>query len=122
MKTLLLATLASLLFSATACADSTATAFPSQGITLSLVACDGTPPFTYQWQKDGVPIPGASGTVTANPTDAAPQAIYTMPKGSVVPGVYTCVVTNPGGSTTSDAAVIKIGVPPAGAKAKGNAN
>ncbi|MGZ4974085.1 MAG: LamG-like jellyroll fold domain-containing protein, partial [Limisphaerales bacterium] len=57
-------------------------------VTLTLPPISGEGPFTYQWQLDGVNIDGQTGTTfsTSLTLDGA--------------GVYTCVVTGPGGSTT----------------------
>jgi len=64
--------------------------FEDEPFTLSVVA-DGEPPLSYQWQLEGVDIPGATGTtyevVEATPDDA---------------GDYTVIVTNGTGSVTSD--------------------
>ncbi len=57
----------------------------------------GSPTPTYQWQKNGVNIAGAT---TATYTIAAVSASDA--------GSYTVVVTNSGGSTTSNAAVLTI--------------
>jgi len=58
-------------------------------------AVTGTVSTTYQWQKDGVAIPGAtSATLTLNNVQA------------VNLGSYTMVATNTAGSTTSSAAVL----------------
>jgi hypothetical protein len=52
----------------------------------------GPGPITYQWQHDGVDIPGATGpTVVIHNTDT-----------TVSPGEYRLVATNPYGSSTSD--------------------
>jgi autotransporter-associated beta strand protein len=54
----------------------------------------GTPPFTYQWKRDGVIIPGAeSKTYTVSSA-----TVQTPPND---PFDYTCEVTNPYGSVTS---------------------
>lgn len=54
------------------------------------VFSEGTPPFTYQWQKDGRPIPGATRAVYSRPQAQAADA-----------GTYVCVVTNKSGVSTS---------------------
>jgi sugar lactone lactonase YvrE len=65
-------------------------------INFSVVA-GGTPTPTYQWQKNSVPIAGATGATlglaTVQTTDAAS---------------YTVIVTNPLGSVTSAAAVLTV--------------
>lgn len=62
---------------------------------------DGTPPFTYQWRRNGDPI--ATGT---GPT-------YTIPAASAADeGAYTVVVQNAAGSATSDPAQLTVVPPP----------
>jgi M6 family metalloprotease-like protein len=79
-----------------------ATAPPSRQIgaggevTLSVVA-GGVGPFTYQWQKDGVAVPGAT---------AASLVLGAVGVGQA--GSYTVVVGNSGGSVTSAAAVLAV--------------
>jgi hypothetical protein len=64
--------------------------------TLSVVA-SGTPTPTYQWRKNGTNITGAT------------QASYVINRASLLHnGVYTCVVSNVGGSVTSDSAAVTI--------------
>ncbi len=62
------------------------------------VAATGTAPLSYQWQKDGVNIPGAT------------SATYTTP--ATVLGdsgaIFRCKVTNAYGSTTSNAAILTV--------------
>ena len=65
-------------------------------VTLSVVA-GGVGPFTYQWQKDGVAVPGAT---------AASLALGAVGVGQA--GSYTVVVGNSGGSVTSAAAVLAV--------------
>ncbi len=65
-------------------------------VTLSVVA-GGVGPFTYQWQKDGVAVPGAT---------AASLALGAVGVGQA--GSYTVVVGNAGGSVTSVAAVLAV--------------
>lgn len=68
-------------------------------VTLTLPSISGTGPFTYQWQLNGVNIPGRTGTTFATTLtlDGA--------------GVYTCVVTGPGGSTTIPVGTVSIQLP-----------
>ena len=77
-----------------------ATRNQGQSVTFSVVAA-GTAPFTYQWQKNGVAIGGA--------TDSS-YTIASVVKGDE--GSYTCVVTNMAGNATSNAATLTVIVPP----------
>lgn len=65
-------------------------------------AASGLPVPTYQWQKGGVAITGATSATyiiaSTSPADAA---------------TYTCVATNSIGTATSNGAVLTIQVPPA---------
>ena len=63
------------------------------------VSAGGSAPLTYQWRKDTVDIGGATGSSYAIAATVAADA-----------GSYDCVVTNPCGSTTSNAATLTIGV------------
>lgn len=69
-------------------------------VTLS-VSGMGQPPFTYQWHKEGAPIPGATAaTLTiaaATPADA---------------GAYSVVVANALGSATSRSVTVAVEAPP----------
>ena len=67
------------------------------------VAADGTAPLTYQWQKNGVDIVGATG------------ASYTTPATTLADNgaLFRCRVTNGAGSVTSGSATVQ--VPAAGA-------
>ena len=85
-----------------ACA-STAVTVVGKTITIAYVA-NGSQPFTQQWQKAGVAIPGATA-----PTYVIQAAKLTDA------GVYTVVVSNAAGSTTSDNATISFLVAPSGA-------
>lgn len=70
------------------------------------VTADGTQPFTYQWQKNGVDLPGATA------------ATYTVSSVTTVDaGSYTVRVSNAFGSTTSDACPVAVtGTKPANVK------
>ena len=61
------------------------------------VSVSGSAPFGYQWHKDGASLAGANGATltfaSLTPADA---------------GSYTCVITNPCGSVTSQAAVLTV--------------
>ena len=63
------------------------------------VTASGTAPFTYQWQKNGAPIGGATAASYVIPSTLAVDA-----------GSYDVVVTNDCSSVTSDAAVLTINV------------
>lgn len=68
---------------------------------LFTTSATGTAPLSYQWQKNGADIPGAT------------TAMYTI--NGVVPadaGSYAVVVRNPCGSVTSSIAVLSMDVPP----------
>jgi hypothetical protein len=61
------------------------------------VSADGTSPFTYQWIKDGINMPGATGpTVTLANVQSANA------------GSYAVLVANAAGSTTSDVSTIAV--------------
>lgn len=59
-------------------------------VTLTVTA-DGTQPFTYQWFRDGVAIPGATAADLVLPNFTAEQG-----------GLYHATVSNEAGSTTSN--------------------
>jgi pectate lyase len=65
------------------------------------VAAGGTPPLSYQWQKDGVSVPGA------NADTLSLQGVQADAAGS-----YTVTVTNAVGSVTSSPAVLTVITPP----------
>jgi YD repeat-containing protein/uncharacterized repeat protein (TIGR03803 family) len=60
----------------------------------------GATPFTYQWQFNGVNIPGATSSSYTIATTTASDA-----------GSYTVIATNPYGSSTSNPAVLTFNVP-----------
>ena len=61
------------------------------------VAATGTGPFTYQWRKNGAPIPGATAATLSIPFVAVSDAAE-----------YTVTVTNPGGNATSQPATLTL--------------
>lgn len=64
-------------------------------------AVSGTPPLTYQWQKNTVNIPGATG----------PRYV-TPPVGSGDNGAqYRCVITNPVGTVQTNGASLTVSTP-----------
>lgn len=65
------------------------------------VTASGDPVPTYQWYADGSPIAGATSSSYSPPAQESPVSIS-----------YTCVVTNPAGSDTSDPMVITWTEPP----------
>lgn len=65
------------------------------------VANDGTAPFTYQWAKNGVAIPGATAAT-----------YYIAAVGVTDAGIYTVQVSNKAGTVNSDKAVFTISVTP----------
>lgn len=99
---------------------SAASAVVPVGQTLTLtVTADGTQPFTYQWFRQAPPTAAAP-----NPVPIAIVGAITMPfvvgkvttaNAQAIAGTYTVVVSNAGGSTTSDTAVITILLPPSNA-------
>ena len=60
----------------------------------------GSGPFTYQWQKNGVNVSGATGSSLAFSGAQLTDA-----------GNYTVIVTDSGGSTTSNTAVLTVNAP-----------
>lgn len=72
------------------------TVHPGDTLTLGVVAA-GTGPLTYQWFKDGALLTKATNaTYSASPATSKDS------------GSYTVVVTGPGGSVTSSAAVVAV--------------
>ena len=74
----------------------------SEGQTATFsVTATGTGPLTYQWQRDGLNIPGAQATS------------YTTPPVTVADdgAAFRCVVTNAVGQTASDPAMLTVSPP-----------
>lgn len=61
------------------------------------VVVDGTPPFTYEWQKDNVAVAGAGGSSLSIPSVDLKDA-----------GSYTVTVRNRAGNIVSDPAVLTV--------------
>lgn len=70
-------------------------------VTFNAVVGTGTPPFTFQWNKGGVPITGAISQSLVIPSVANTDA-----------GTYTCTVTNPAGQVVSNNAVFTVTLVP----------
>lgn len=70
-----------------------------EGYTLSLTAVPvgGSGNYTYQWNKEGSPISGATSVTYTKENATTDDA-----------GHYTCTVTNGGGSTTSSIATVTV--------------
>lgn len=62
-----------------------------------VVVVTGTSPFTYQWKKNGVNIAGQTSPILAFTNTQIADA-----------GSYTVVITNAGGSVTSQAATLSV--------------
>jgi predicted esterase len=79
------------------------TAMTGTDVTFTVaVSSNSVPPFAYQWKKAGVAISGAtSSTLTLTNVQTGDA------------GDYTVTLTNPGGSTTSNAATLTLTAQPA---------
>ena len=64
------------------------------------VSANGTAPLSFQWQKDGFPLPGETGASFTLNNIASNQS-----------GDYTVVVSNAAGSVTSQVAKLTVTVP-----------
>lgn len=82
-------------------ADTIGTAQIGTKVTFTCTVGGGTPPFTYQWKKDGTAISGATASALVFPAIAATDA-----------GAYTVVVANPAGNATSNNAVFTVTLAP----------
>ena len=66
------------------------------------VVASGTPPFSYQWQKNGVDIAGATSRMYTTPAATAGD------NGAL----FKCIVKNPVGSVASNTAILTVGADP----------
>jgi sugar lactone lactonase YvrE len=73
----------------------------SGAVVLNVAIADSTTPCSYQWRRDGVDLPGATGATLTLPCVQCFQA-----------GDYSVVVTNEHGSTTSAVARVTVPAPP----------
>ncbi|MEI6607938.1 MAG: immunoglobulin domain-containing protein [Verrucomicrobiota bacterium] len=73
-----------------------------KSVTFSVAAHNGSPPYTYQWLKDGSPVEGATGITFTLPSVQTTDA-----------GSYTVTVTD-ASSATKTSAVADLTVNPAG--------
>ena len=65
------------------------------------VTAEGAPPLHYEWRKEGAPLSAPdSATLTISPVTLADA------------GAYSCVVSNGGGSVTSNAAILTVTTAP----------
>ncbi len=81
----------------------------SLGAPISLtVAANGSAPLSYQWRKGGSPL-----SDTASLTGSLTGTLTIASAASSDAGSYDCVVTNPCGEATSNAALVSIGGCPA---------
>ncbi len=70
-----------------------------QGTTaVFIVSATGTPPLSYQWQRNGINIPGATGATYITPP------VTLSDNGAV----YRCLVSNANGTITSNSAILTI--------------
>lgn len=69
--------------------------------TLLYVSASGGSSTNYQWQLNGVDVPGATG-----------DTLEITPAGSSNAGVYTCIVSNPFGSDTTTAVNVNVNLAP----------
>ena len=77
---------------------------PGASGTLTILIAGGTPPFTFQWSKDGQPV------LTKNLTGGTQQVLSVTSASEADEGVYTCTVTNSAGSVTSEPAQLSVGL------------
>ena len=87
-------------FNVQAAATGSATVLPGRPVTLTVVAA-GTAPFTYQWFRDGVELPGATRAELVLPAVTAANA-----------GTYWARVRNALGSAESSRVEVALAPPP----------
>lgn len=88
---LLLACISCHAFAQAAAPDVNKTVEIGTPVTINFLSADGTAPFTFQWQKNGVDIAGATA-----------PSLPLSPTTQNSAGVYTVVVKNAKGSTVSN--------------------
>lgn len=70
-----------------------------QSVTITVTVEKGTPPYVYQWKKNGVNIP-----------DAVNNRWYIAAATVADIGNYSCDVSNSAGSTTSNTGVLSLAI------------
>ena len=76
---------------------------PDSTVTFMIAATTAAGTLSYQWQRNGVGIAAASGVSGINSATLTITNVQEVNEGS-----YSCVVTNPAGSTTSTTAQLTI--------------
>jgi hypothetical protein len=76
---------------------------PAGSAATFVVAATGTAPLTYQWRKDASNLSNV-GSISG----ATTPSLSISPLGIADAGEYDCVITNPCGTTTSNAATLTI--------------
>ena len=99
MSKLLVGLLSFLLFTAVPARADDVYALVGEKATMT-VTSDGTPPFSYQWKKNGADIPGAI------------EAVYVLTVNAGSNGDYSCQVSNRAGSTRSEPQRLTVILPP----------
>lgn len=81
-----------------------------EALTLTIAATNpnGATPLTFQWRKDGTPIPGATGETWTKPDAQVEDS-----------GMYDVLVGNEGGSVASAVAMVSVGLDGGGGESGG---